>query len=102
MYTVKEIKRIARHKRIRKKLESRPDVPRLCVHRSLQNLYVQIIDDEKAYTIFSFSTLDKEIRANNKYGGNISAAESLGMTAAQKLKQKGIKCALWKKMIQTS
>jgi large subunit ribosomal protein L18 len=86
----KEKVRIARHKRIRKRLSSAKDRPRLSVHRSLKNIYLQVIDDQNANTLLSFSTLDKEIRARLGYGGNIAAAGLLGELAAEKLKQKGI------------
>lgn len=85
-----ERRRIARHERIRKRLRSLPGRPRLCVHRSLKNLYVQVVDDTEARTLFSMSTLSKELRDKLGYGGNKSAAELLGNTAAQKLKEKGI------------
>jgi len=90
MHDLKEKTRQARHKRIRKRLKSSPDCPRLCVHRSLKNLYVQVIDDQRANTLFSFSTLNKEIRDKSSYGGNVAAAGVLGSVLAEKLKQKGI------------
>ena len=40
--------------------------PRLCVHRSLTNLYGQIIDDTSNRTLFSLSTRDKEIKEKLK------------------------------------
>lgn len=67
-----------------------PGRPRLCVHRSLKNLYVQVVDDAEAKTLFSISTQSKELKDKVGYGGNKSAADSLGNAAAQKLKQKGI------------
>ena len=93
MLNLKEKVRIARHKRIRKQLKSSSDCPRLCVHRSLKNLYIQVIDDKKAHTLFSFSTLnnkDKGLKDKSIYAGNLAAAQLLGVKAAEKLKQKGI------------
>ena len=90
MRNLKEKKRLARHKRIRKRLESCPDSPRLSVHRSLKNLYIQVVDDQKANTLLSISSLGKEIKNNIGYGGNISAAGRLGELAAEELKKKGI------------
>ena len=91
MLNLKEKIRVARHKRIRKRVKSSPDCPRLCVHRSLKNLYFQVIDDKQTHTMFSFSTLNNK-QAGDKfsYGGNIAAAGLLGVKSAEKLKQKGI------------
>ncbi|MGD9015243.1 MAG: 50S ribosomal protein L18 [Candidatus Omnitrophota bacterium] len=90
MSDLKEKVRIARHTRIRKRIKSIPERPRLCVHRSLKNLYVQVIDDQKANTLFAFSTLHKEIKVKSSYGGNLNAAKNLGEVLAGKLKEKGI------------
>jgi large subunit ribosomal protein L18 len=67
-----------------------PERPRLCVHRSLKNLYIQVIDDVQAKTLFSISTLNKELKEKVGYGGNKAAAEQMGSLAAEKLRQKGI------------
>ncbi len=83
--------REVRHRRIRKKVKSKKsECPRLSVYRSLKNIYIQVVDDEYSHTLFSFSTLNKEIKDKLKYCGNISAANLLGEVAAQKLKSKGI------------
>lgn len=52
--------------------------PRLCLHRSLKNISVSIIDDTSGKVLMGMSTLAKEIRATIKTGGNIKAAEVLG------------------------
>ncbi len=90
MLDLKEKIRIARHKRIRKRVKSSPDYPRLAVHRSLKNLYIRVIDDHQGNTLFSFSTLDKEIKDKLGYGGNVAAAKLLGEVTAEKLKQNKI------------
>ena len=38
-------KRLQRHKRVRSKISGTAQRPRMCVYRSLNNIYVQIIDD---------------------------------------------------------
>jgi large subunit ribosomal protein L18 len=90
MLSLKERKRIARHRRIRKRIKSTPGCPRLCVHRSLKNLYLQVIDDGAGNTLHSFSTLKKEIKDKIPYRGNVAAAELLGEVVAKRLKQEGI------------
>ena len=53
-------KRIKRHKRVRGKIFGTAQKPRLCVFRSLKNIYAQVIDDENGKTLASASSLDKE------------------------------------------
>jgi len=64
--------------------------PRLVVRRSLKNLSAQIIDDTKNITLFSLSTLDKEIKQRFAYSGNTKAAEFFGEIFAKMAKEKGI------------
>lgn len=64
--------------------------PRLVLYRSLKNLYVQVIDDTNNKTLFSMSTLDKEIKQKFASAGNVKAAEIFGQLFAQRAKDKGI------------
>jgi large subunit ribosomal protein L18 len=80
-----------RHKRLRKKIIGTSEKPRLCLYRSLKNLSAQLIDDIESKTILSLSTFDKESKKSINYGGNISAAESIGKIFAKKVMEKGIK-----------
>jgi len=89
-YQKKEIKRQARHHRSRRKIVGTPARPRLCLHRSLKNLYVQIIDDVSGKTLIGLSTLNKDVKAKEKHGGNIKGATSLGAALASRAKEKGI------------
>jgi large subunit ribosomal protein L18 len=87
----RDLKRIARHRRLRKKITGTADRPRLCVHRSLNNLYVQVVDDNAGKVLFGMSTKEKGISKKIKYGGNVSAAIALGDTFAAEIQKKGIK-----------
>lgn len=91
MLNIKEINRIFRHQRIRKRIRGTPDQLRLCVHRSLKNMHAQIIDDTRGKVLFGLSTLDKSLRSKIKSGGNINAAEVLGEAFARKAQEKGVK-----------
>ncbi len=84
-------RREKRKSRVRKKIFGVSDKPRLSVYRSLNNLYVQLIDDVSGKTILSASTLEKQFKSHNKYGGNKKAAVFLGKLIADKSKEKGIK-----------
>lgn len=63
---------------------------RLSVHRTAQNIYAQVIDDNKGTTLVAASTLDKEIRPKVKSGGNIEAASMIGTLVAERAKKAGI------------
>jgi large subunit ribosomal protein L18 len=63
---------------------------RLCVHRTPQHIYAQIIDPAGARVLASASTLDTELRAGLKNGGNIMAASAVGKRIAEKAKLAGI------------
>ncbi len=67
-----------RHKRIRKKIMGSKKKPRLCVFRSSQHIYAQLVDDIESKTLHSLSTNSPEILKNLKYGGNVKAASVLG------------------------
>ncbi len=85
-------KRIIRHKRIRKKVFGTAEKPRMAFFKSLNNLYVQIIDDEKGYTLLSASTIDKDFveKYGIRGGKNIEVAKKLGEFIAEKALSKGI------------
>lgn len=87
----KELGRIYRHNRIRQKSIGTNERPRVCVHRSIKNFYVQAIDDMQGKVLFGFSTLAKEVRKKVKDGGNVDAAAYLGEVFAAEAKKKGIK-----------
>jgi large subunit ribosomal protein L18 len=86
-----EISRLRRHKRIRKRVIGSSEKPRMSVHRSLNNISVQIIDDVEGKTLCAASTMDKDFRAKNKTGGNVKAAELLGEMISKLAQSKGIK-----------
>ncbi len=80
-----------RHARIRKKVYGTEERPRLCVSKSLSNIYVQLIDDEKGITLTSASTVDKDLKGKIKNGGNLEAAKMVGGLIAERALSKNIK-----------
>lgn len=86
----KELGRIKRHGKIRKRIFGTVERPRLTVHRSLKNIYVQVVDDMESKTLLSFSTADKDFLTQKPKQGKVSAAEKLGEFFGQRLKEKGI------------
>ncbi|HOD12448.1 MAG TPA: 50S ribosomal protein L18 [Candidatus Omnitrophota bacterium] len=91
MINTREQKRIYRHNRIRAKVVGTTERPRLCIHRSLSNISVALIDDSAQKTLISMSTLNKDLRKKLKSGGNVEAASVLGEAFAAKVLEKGIK-----------
>ena len=83
--------RLKKHRRVRKKMYGTVDKPRMCVFRSAQNIYCQMVDDAAGKTILGVSTMDKAIRAQMQWGGNKKAAELLGKEMASRAQEKGIK-----------
>jgi large subunit ribosomal protein L18 len=90
---VNRLQRQRRRWRVRNKIKRHTDRPRLCVFRSLKHMYAQVIDDEAGKVLASASTLDKEVRAELKYGGNRAAAEAVGRAIAQRALAAGVKQA---------
>ena len=75
----KQEKRLTRHRRVRAKISGTSKVPRLCVFRSHQYIYAQLIDDEKGKTIAV---------ATGK--ANIAQAKKVGKLIAKKALEKKI------------
>ncbi|GAB5046891.1 50S ribosomal protein L18 [Thermodesulfovibrio sp. TK110] len=79
-----------RRRRIRKKVFGTPQRPRLCVFRSLNHIYAQIIDDTKGHTLVSASTIDKELRDLPGHKGNKEFAAKVGELIAERALKAGI------------
>ena len=63
---------------------------RLCVHRTPQHIYAQIIDSTGGRVLASASTLEPEVRKEIKSGGNVAAASLIGKRIAEKAKAAGL------------
>ena len=86
----KNAKRLQRHKRVRRKVFGTPQRPRLCVFRSLNNIYAQIIDDTNRVTLVAASSLDEAVKGAVNHTGNKEAAKMVGEMVAKKAVEKGI------------
>ena len=80
--------RLKRHMRIRNKVNGTAECPRLNVFRSSKNIYAQIIDDTKGFTLVSASSLEKDFGGE---GNNKEAARKVGINIAKKALEKNIK-----------
>jgi large subunit ribosomal protein L18 len=89
----KKIKMNAREKRarrVRMKVHGTSEVPRLTVYRSLKNVYVQLVDDEKGISLLGLSSDGPEMRDRTIEGGKVATAKEVGKLVAAKAKEKGI------------
>jgi large subunit ribosomal protein L18 len=77
------------HDRIRKKMQGTAERPRLNVYRSLNHIYVQVIDDLHGKTLVSASTAEGK-KENRSTGGNVASAKAVGKIIAERAKAKGV------------
>ncbi len=85
------VARKRRHMRVRKNVIGTAERPRLNVFRSLDEIYVQVIDDNKGHTLVSASTLDNELKKALKGKTKKEQAKLVGQAVADRAKAKGIK-----------
>ncbi len=86
----RNVARKVRHARVRNKVMGTAERPRLNVFKSLNHIYVQIINDEMGCTLVSASTLDPELRDKITGKTKKEAARMVGELAASKALAKGI------------
>ena len=84
----KNVSRVRRHLRIRRKISGTADCPRLSVYRSNKNIAAQIIDDDKQITLVAASSNEKGNRIAD--GGNIKGATLVGQNIAKRALEAGI------------
>ena len=90
--TDRKAERQRRHIRVRRKISGTAECPRLCVFRSNNNLYVQVIDDVAGNTLVQASTLDKEVKTKHS---NKEAAKEVGALIAKRAIEKNIKTVVF-------
>jgi large subunit ribosomal protein L18 len=64
--------------------------PRLCVFRSLNHIYAQLIDDERSHTLASASTIEPEIKGGVMSMNKAAQAELIGSLLAKRALGMGI------------
>jgi large subunit ribosomal protein L18 len=77
------------HERIRKKMQGTAERPRLNVYRSVNHIYVQVIDDLHGTTVVSASSAEGK-KEDRRTGGNVAAAKNVGKIVAERAKAKGV------------
>jgi large subunit ribosomal protein L18 len=81
--------RLARHRRVRKKIHGTAERPRLAVHRTNKHVSVQVIDDDAGTTLAAASTTEADLRSSGN-GSSVDAASRVGTLIAQRAKAAGI------------
>lgn len=84
-----------RQSRLRRALRTRSKIRelgahRLCVHRTSQHTYAQIISPDGGKVVASASTLEADVKSALKHTGNIDAATKIGQLIAERAKASGI------------
>ena len=88
----KRMMRDRRRRRIRGRLSGTVARPRLAIHRTLQQIYAQVIDDVGGRTLCSASSLDmsRKGQLGDAKGGAISGAKAVGAEIARRAKDAGV------------
>lgn len=82
--------RYQRHQRVRAQLKGTPNKPRLCVFRSLNHIYAQVIDDTKGHTLVAASSLDLDTKAQMDGKSKSGQAGIVGTAIAKRALSQGI------------
>lgn len=84
-----KVARLRRAKKTRAKI-SELKMPRLCVNRTPQHIYVQLISADGTTVLASSSTVQADVKSKIKYAGNKEAAAIVGQMIAEKAKTAGV------------
>lgn len=88
---LKKIRLARRRKRVRKKIFGTSERPRLCVYKSLRQIYAQLVDDGAGRTLTAVSSLTREVRSQIKPENTKPVvSKKVGILLAQKAKEVGI------------
>jgi large subunit ribosomal protein L18 len=86
---LRSIRRERKAKSVRKRVRGTSERPRLTVHRSSKQIYVQAIDDDRGVTLAASSSLDPELRAKLE-GTKTDTAKAVGGDIARRLIAVGV------------
>ena len=88
------------HARVRKNVTGTAETPRMNVYRSLNHIYVQVIDDRAGdakggVTLAQASTMDKAVKEKIAGLNKTDAAKVVGAVAAERAMAKGIEAVVF-------
>lgn len=93
--TDKNQERLRRHERVRKHISGTAECPRLCVYRSLNHIYAQVIDDVQGKTLVSASTVEKSVIALIEGKTKSEAAKIVGQEVGKRALAAGIETVVF-------
>ena len=85
----RNLQRVKRHARLRRKVTGTAERPRLQIHRTLHHIYASVIDDTRGHTLIAASTREKDLSSLDSRT-NLEAARKVGETIGKKAKAAGI------------
>lgn len=83
-------RRVMRHIRVRRKISGTTERPRMSVYRSLNHVYVQVIDDSRGVTLAAASSLEGAVKEQKDGKPKIEVASLVGDLIGQRAMEKGI------------
>jgi large subunit ribosomal protein L18 len=87
----RQLARLKRKRRIRKKMTGSQQRPRLCVYRSAKHIYAQLIDDSQGRTLAAASSLEETVKSSKEIKDKMKTANMVGKLIAQRALDKGVK-----------
>ena len=93
-FVSKNLRRVKRHGRLRRKVIGTAERPRLQIHRTLHHIYAAVIDDARGHTIVAASTREKDLSGMDSRT-NVDAARKVGETIGRKAKEAGINAVVF-------
>jgi large subunit ribosomal protein L18 len=81
---------MVRHIRVRKKVSGSAERPRLCVFRSLNYIYAQVIDDAKGHTVAYASSKDTAGENGVRPKPKLAESAAVGKLVAERARAKGV------------
>ncbi|MFC1584398.1 50S ribosomal protein L18 [Fibrobacterota bacterium] len=82
--------RKSRHRRVRKSLSGNGERPRLCVRRSLNHIYAQMVDDISGRSLMQVSSQNSEFKEIAKGKTKIEISREVGKKIGSIAKDQGI------------
>ena len=88
-------RRVARHRRVRRRVRGAAHRPRLAVFRSLKHIYAQIIDDDIGATVAAASSAEADVRVQRDGKAKGEVSKLVGKLVADRAAAKGIKTVVF-------
>ena len=87
---MRKARRQMRHKRVRRKISGTAERPRMAVFRSINHIYVQVIDDSRGHTVAAASSLEPAIRGKANGSPKTEVSALVGALIAERAVEKGV------------